>query len=225
VVCGDSPIDRNYLEIAKKAITSSKRATKVSYLVGLPFDELWRPVSSLATDTAILFTTYDKDKNGKKQETTDVGVRLVIRANAPVFSFHEVLLGTGMIGGHVPSSESYGKKTAGAALMLLKGKQPAAISPREELQESEGRFRTLQENVPVGVYRTSHSGKFMSVNPAAFKMFGLDAEEDLSSYQVSDFYNDPEKRRDVLAQLKTAGKLLILRPSLGEKTIPYSGDP
>jgi PAS domain S-box-containing protein len=38
-------------------------------------------------------------------------------------------------------------------------------------------------------------------------MFGLDAEEDLSSYQVSDFYNDPEKRRDVLSLLKTEGKI------------------
>ena len=78
---------------------------------------------------------------------------------------------------------------------------------KEALQESEERYRTLQENVPVGVYRTSNSGKFISVNPAAFKMFGLDAEEDLSSYQVSDFYNDPEKRRDVLSQLKTEGKI------------------
>ena len=87
VVCGNSPVDRNYLKIAKNAIASSKRVTKVSYLVGLPLEELWKRVSSLATDTAILFTTYDKDKNGKKQETMDVGVRLVIRANAPVFSF------------------------------------------------------------------------------------------------------------------------------------------
>jgi hypothetical protein len=64
VVCGDSPIDRNYLKMAKRAIASSKRVTKVSYLAGLPLDELWRRVSSLATGTAILFTTYDKDKNG-----------------------------------------------------------------------------------------------------------------------------------------------------------------
>jgi PAS domain S-box-containing protein len=78
---------------------------------------------------------------------------------------------------------------------------------KEVLQESEERYRTLQENVPVGVYRTSNSGKFISVNPAAFKMFGLDAEKDLSSYQVSNFYNDPEKRRDVLSQLKTEGKI------------------
>jgi PAS domain S-box-containing protein len=78
---------------------------------------------------------------------------------------------------------------------------------KEALQQSEERHRALQENVPVGVYRTSYSGKFMSVNPAAFKIFGLDAEEDLSSYQVSDLYKDPEKRRDVLSLLKTEGKI------------------
>jgi chemotaxis protein methyltransferase CheR len=282
VVSGNAPVDRNYLEMAKRAIASSKRVTKVSYLVGLPLDELWKHVSSLATDTAILFTIYDEDKNGKQQETMDVGVRLSIRANAPVFSFNESLLGNGIIGGNVTSAESYGKETAEAALRLLKGEQPTAISPIElipvdvydwralkrwnisedrlpsgsqvryktvtlwetykvhiivgigvicletiliyalfislmrskrikealqALQESEERYRTLQENVPVGVYRTSNSGKFMSLNPAAFKMFGLDAEEDLSSYQVSDFYNDPEKRRDVLSQLKTERKI------------------
>ncbi|MBT8363271.1 MAG: sigma 54-interacting transcriptional regulator, partial [Deltaproteobacteria bacterium] len=45
------------------------------------------------------------------------------------------------------------------------------------------------------------------VNPAAFKMFGFDAEADLSSYQVADLYNVPEKRRDVLSQLKTEGTI------------------
>ena len=96
VVCGNGFIDHNYLEMTKRAIASSKRVTKVSYLVGLPLDELSERVSSLSTDTAILFTTYDRDKNGKKQEAKDVGIRLATSANAPVFSFHEVLLGTGM---------------------------------------------------------------------------------------------------------------------------------
>jgi hypothetical protein len=133
VVCGNSSLDRNYLEIAKRTIASSKRVTKVSYLVGLPLDELWRRVSSLPADTAIFFTTYDKDKNGKKQETTDVAIRLAIYANAPVFSFLESLIGNGIVGGHVTSAESYGKDTAKATLMLLKGEPPTAISPNEQI--------------------------------------------------------------------------------------------
>ena len=132
VVCGNAPVDRNYLEMAKRAIASSKRVAKVSYLVGLPLDELWKHVASLATDTAILFTIYDEDKNGKQQETMDVGVRLSIRANAPVFSFNESLLGNGIVGGNVTSAESYGKETAEVALRLLKGEQPTAISNRTD---------------------------------------------------------------------------------------------
>ncbi len=279
VVSGDGLFDRNYLEMVKKAIASSKRVTKVSYLVGLPLDELWKRVSNLAPDTVILFTTYNEEKNGKKHESSDVSEHLAINANAPVFSINESLLGNGIVGGTVISAESYAKKTAEVALRLLKGEQPAAISTieyapfdaydwralkrwnisedrlppgsqvryktvtlweaykvhfivgigvicletiliyalfislmrskrrKEALQKSEERHRTLQENVPVGVYRSSNSGKFISVNPAAFEIFGLDAEEDLSSYQVSDFYNDPEKRRDILSQLKTEGKI------------------
>jgi hypothetical protein len=261
VVCGDAPFDRNYLEIAKRAIASSKQDAKVSYLIGLPLDELWRRISNLATGTAILFTTYDEEKNGKKHEASDVSALLAINANAPVFSVNGSLLGNGIVGGTITSPESYAKKSAEVALRLLQGSQPTEISTidyapfdvydwralkrwnisedrlppgsqvryktvtvweaykvhiivgigvicletmliyalfislmrskriKEALQESEERYRTLQENVPVGVYRTSNSGKFISVNPAALKMLGLVAEEDLSSYPVSDFYN------------------------------------
>lgn len=279
VVCGDAPFDRNYLEVAKRAIASLKQDAKVSYLIGLPLDELWRRVSNLATGTAILFTTYDEEKNGKKHEASDVSALLAINANAPVFSVNGSLLGNGIVGGTITSPELYAKKIAEVALHLLQGSQPTEISTidyapfdvydwralkrwnisedrlpsgsqvryktltlwetykvhiivvigvicletmliyalfisrmrikgtKEALQESEERYRTLQENVPVGVYRTSKSGKFISLNPAAFKMFELDAEEDLSSYQTTDFYKNPEKRQDVLSQLKTEGKI------------------
>jgi PAS domain S-box-containing protein len=77
----------------------------------------------------------------------------------------------------------------------------------KELRQSEERYRTLNENVPVGVFRSSNSGQVISINPAASKMFGVDAEEDMPSYQVADFYKDPEKRRGFLSQLKTEGKI------------------
>jgi hypothetical protein len=65
-----------------------------------------------------------EDKSGKKQETTDVGIRLALTANAPVFSFLETMIGNGIVGGNVPRAELYGKKTAKTALRLLKGEQP-----------------------------------------------------------------------------------------------------
>jgi PAS domain S-box-containing protein len=77
----------------------------------------------------------------------------------------------------------------------------------ENLQKSEERFRTLQENVPVGVYRTSSDGELLSANPAVLKMLGFDAGEDMSSFQVSDFYKNPEIRSEILGHLKAEGEV------------------
>jgi PAS domain S-box-containing protein len=78
---------------------------------------------------------------------------------------------------------------------------------QENLQKSEERFRTLQENIPVGVYRTSADGKFISLNPAALKMLGVDATVDLSSLETPDFWSDQEARRDFLNRFDAEGKV------------------
>ncbi len=77
----------------------------------------------------------------------------------------------------------------------------------EALRESEERYRTLQENVPVGIFRSSINGKLLYVNPEAAKLFGFDAKDDLSAYRIVDFYKEPEKRQAVIIKLKTEGKI------------------
>jgi PAS domain S-box-containing protein len=75
----------------------------------------------------------------------------------------------------------------------------------EALQESEEQYRTLYENVPVGIYRASPDGRLLSANPAALEMFGFD-QSDLSTYQLTDIYKDPQKRESNLNLLKAQGK-------------------
>jgi PAS domain S-box-containing protein len=77
----------------------------------------------------------------------------------------------------------------------------------EKLQINEKRYRSLYENVPVGVYRASFSGEILSGNPTIVKMFGLGKKDDFLSYNIIDFYKDIEKREIVLEQLKTEGKI------------------
>jgi PAS domain S-box-containing protein len=76
----------------------------------------------------------------------------------------------------------------------------------EALKESEERYRTLYENIPVGVYRASPEGKILSANPAALEMFGFDLE-DISNFQLTDIYNDPKKREANLKLLKAQGSV------------------
>jgi len=67
----------------------------------------------------------------------------------------------------------------------------------EALRESEERYRTLVQNVPIGVYRTipGAKGKFLMGNPTCLKIFGLDSEEELKKIAVADVYLNLEDRK------------------------------
>ena len=58
------------------------------------------------------------------------------------------------------------------------------------LARSEQAHRTLFENVPVGLYRTSADGNILDVNPAMVKMFGYTEQEMLLAANIVDLYVD-----------------------------------
>ena len=68
---------------------------------------------------------------------------------------------------------------------------------RQALAESEERHRTLVENLPIGVYRTSPGdhGTFLVANRASLHMFGFESDEELACLNVSDVYANPADRR------------------------------
>ena len=65
------------------------------------------------------------------------------------------------------------------------------------LKESEEKYRTLVNNISIGVYRSTGypEGRFIQANPAIARMFGYDSLEDFMKISVNDFYQDPEDRR------------------------------
>lgn len=75
------------------------------------------------------------------------------------------------------------------------------------LRESEEKYRTLIENVNIGVYRTTTdpNGRFLQANPALAKMFGYESVDDIMKIQVSDLYLNPEERRHVIAEIMQKG--------------------
>ena len=65
------------------------------------------------------------------------------------------------------------------------------------LQESEERHRTLFEQVPIGVYRTTPSGEFIAANPAIVKLFGYSSFEELvdkNAKQLSPKHEYPREK-------------------------------
>jgi len=79
----------------------------------------------------------------------------------------------------------------------------------EALRISEIKYRSLAENLNVGVYRNTigSEGKFIEANPAIVDMFGFDKKEDFLRTPVADLYQNPEDRRLVNQKLLEEGSL------------------
>ncbi len=54
----------------------------------------------------------------------------------------------------------------------------------ESLQESEKRFRTLYENLPLGLYRTTPDGRIQLANPALIRMLGYSSFAELAKVDL-----------------------------------------
>ena len=75
------------------------------------------------------------------------------------------------------------------------------------LRESEEKFRTLMENLNVGVYRNTADteGRFLWANTAQAHMLGYDSVEELLQVPVIDLYPDPKERKKFLSDLNACG--------------------
>ncbi len=65
----------------------------------------------------------------------------------------------------------------------------------QALRESQARYHSLFEGVPLGLFRTTPAGQILDVNPALVEMLGYPDRESLLAVNAIDFYANPEDRR------------------------------
>ncbi|MEW5957209.1 MAG: PAS domain S-box protein [Chloroflexota bacterium] len=96
-------------------------------------------------------------------------------------------------------------KTVGANQDITERKQM-----EQALQQSEIRYRTLAENVPIGIYRNTPGaqGKFLMANPALRRTFGYDSLEQFLQIDVADLYSDPARRKAFSDKLLAQGRVI-----------------
>jgi len=71
---------------------------------------------------------------------------------------------------------------------------------------SERKYRSLFENVPVGLYTTTPDGKIVNFNPQSSKILGY-SEEELKNKNAIDLYLDREEREIWLKKILEKGAL------------------
>lgn len=73
------------------------------------------------------------------------------------------------------------------------------------LQESEKKYRSLFETVPIGLYRTALDGKILAFNPAVMKMLGYENPEEVLEHDSTEFWVNPQLRMEMLSNIEVEG--------------------
>jgi PAS domain S-box-containing protein len=78
---------------------------------------------------------------------------------------------------------------------------------QKKLRDSEEKYRTLMENLSVGVYRVTpgKEGQFIDVNQAFVRMLGYTSKEELLKLKVAEIYINPEDRIDFNNKISSQG--------------------
>ena len=77
----------------------------------------------------------------------------------------------------------------------------------ESLQESEDKFRNLQDNVPIGLFQTTPDGKINYVNNWFAKILGYKSPKEIFEKNVAELYVNPQQRKEIIQKLNKTGKL------------------
>ncbi len=100
--------------------------------------------------------------------------------------------------------DAYGKPKAFIATTRNITKRKKADNA---LKESEEKYRTLTENINVGVYRNTPGpkGRFIEANPAFLEMFAYKNKEQVFAINVADLYQHPRDRKAFNAKMLKDG--------------------
>jgi PAS domain S-box-containing protein len=103
-----------------------------------------------------------------------------------------------------------GKTTLEALQKRLKALKKNAVVHRqieEALHESEEKYRTLTENIAVGIFRSTPGpkGRFIEVNQAFVNMLGYCHKQELVAQDVAQIYYHPQDRNKHSRKLSQKG--------------------
>jgi signal transduction histidine kinase len=157
VVIGASPLEKFWLNEAKKEAKPFEDRVAFVWYADLPFEEILKRATRLPPNTVLFWGLMSVDAAGVTHEG-DLALRsLHAVANAPIFSFQEAFFDGDTVGGPMHSIDESSRLTADATIRILGGEKPGDIkiqpigfsSPKYDWREMK-RWGISERNLPPG---------------------------------------------------------------------------
>ena len=156
VVTGASPFDRENGEMLRRELARFSDQVELEYLSALPTEELETRLHAIPRDSVVFTLGYFMDGANRVFAPREAAERIARAANAPVYAPYDTFIGTGVVGGTVPSFEQMGHQGGEIANALLAGtapeslKLPAQAPTRVELDwRQAARFGVRERDLPA----------------------------------------------------------------------------
>jgi signal transduction histidine kinase len=127
IVTGASARDRGWEARLRSEVTRFADRVAVEFLAGLPTAAVLERLGQLGKDAVVFSTGYFQDGDGHYFTPRETAVAMIAATTAPLYAPFETFIGTGIVGGRMPSYEDMGRQAGQIANALLDGAMPASL--------------------------------------------------------------------------------------------------
>ena len=128
VVGGESDFDKREQAHLRQKIKGSTDHLNIAYITDLAVPELLERLKHLPRHSLVFLLSFGGDGEGINFKSNEIGPLVAAAANAPVFTFYDVSLNHGEVGGYLSNFNQQGEIAGAMALRILRGEKPQDIA-------------------------------------------------------------------------------------------------
>jgi C4-dicarboxylate-specific signal transduction histidine kinase len=128
IVTGTAPSDRDWENQLRGETARLDGRVTVEFLAGLPSAILMHRLAALGPDTVVFTPGYYEDGTGRILIPRESAELMAAASAAPMYSPFNTFIGTGIVGGRMPTYESVGRQAGDIVTALIDGTAPGRLN-------------------------------------------------------------------------------------------------
>jgi signal transduction histidine kinase len=127
LVTGAGPWDLAWEKRLRNETSVLRKRVALEFLAGLPTARVLERLSALPKEALVFTPGYFRDGAGAVFTPHDAVEVVAAKSTAPVYVAYDTTVGTGAVGGVIPTFDAVGRQTGEIVAALLEGKSPATL--------------------------------------------------------------------------------------------------